>query len=182
LLCVLHQSGMPLGYHPHVTLPQENPLVWEPPLQLKISVLLMFSVHANLLFKLLLLLLFKLLLLQTSFQWLGCFQFLRFPFKSQVLKLSLVFCWFLLGLALLGFTLLGFVFINYNLVWIFFPSSLFIDPYFSSVIFQVYGLDFPMFEFPIFALCHHASKEYGPNSTSAQFFKVKQVHQVLFNF
>jgi len=39
-----------------------------------------------------------------------------------------------------------------------------------------------MFEFPIFAICHHASKEHGPNSTSAQFFKVKQVHQVLLNF
>jgi hypothetical protein len=31
--CVLHQSGTPLGSHPHVTLLQENPLLWEPPLQ-----------------------------------------------------------------------------------------------------------------------------------------------------
>ncbi len=46
-LCVLRQSGMPWGYHSCVTLPQENPLVWEPLLQLKISVLLMFSVQCN---------------------------------------------------------------------------------------------------------------------------------------
>jgi hypothetical protein len=32
-LCVLHWLRMPLGYRPYVTLPQENPLVWEPPLQ-----------------------------------------------------------------------------------------------------------------------------------------------------
>jgi hypothetical protein len=32
--CVLHQSGTPWGYHPHATLPQENPLELEPPLQL----------------------------------------------------------------------------------------------------------------------------------------------------
>jgi len=38
---------MPLGYCPRVTLPQENPLVWEPPLQLKISVLLMLSVQCK---------------------------------------------------------------------------------------------------------------------------------------
>jgi len=31
--CVLHQSGTPLGSHPHATLLQENPLLWEPPLQ-----------------------------------------------------------------------------------------------------------------------------------------------------
>jgi hypothetical protein len=28
-----HQSGTPWGYHPHATLPQENLLIWEPPLQ-----------------------------------------------------------------------------------------------------------------------------------------------------
>jgi len=27
--CVLHELGTPLGYRPHVTLPQENRLVWE---------------------------------------------------------------------------------------------------------------------------------------------------------
>ncbi len=33
-LCVLHRSGMPSGYlPPHVTLAQETPLIWEPPLQ-----------------------------------------------------------------------------------------------------------------------------------------------------
>jgi hypothetical protein len=31
--CVLHRSGTPSGYHHCATLPQENPLVWEPPLQ-----------------------------------------------------------------------------------------------------------------------------------------------------
>jgi hypothetical protein len=31
--CVLHRSGRHSGYCPRVTLPQENPLVWEPPLQ-----------------------------------------------------------------------------------------------------------------------------------------------------
>jgi len=31
---VLHGSGKPLGYCSHATLPQENPLIWEPPLQL----------------------------------------------------------------------------------------------------------------------------------------------------
>jgi hypothetical protein len=31
--CVLHRLGMPSGYHPDGTLRQENPLVWEPPLQ-----------------------------------------------------------------------------------------------------------------------------------------------------
>jgi hypothetical protein len=31
--CVLHWSGMPSGYRPDGTLPQENPLVWEPPLE-----------------------------------------------------------------------------------------------------------------------------------------------------
>ncbi len=34
--CVLHRLGTPLCYCPHATLPQENPLVWEPPLQHKI--------------------------------------------------------------------------------------------------------------------------------------------------
>ncbi len=29
--CVLHWSRTCLGYHPRVTLPEENPLVWEPP-------------------------------------------------------------------------------------------------------------------------------------------------------
>jgi hypothetical protein len=33
ILCVLHQSGTPLGSHPHATLLQANPLLWEPPLQ-----------------------------------------------------------------------------------------------------------------------------------------------------
>jgi hypothetical protein len=33
-LCVLHGSGMSTGYNAHATLPQENPLEWEPPLQL----------------------------------------------------------------------------------------------------------------------------------------------------
>ncbi len=33
--CVLHQLGMPWGYRPRATLPQENPLMWEPPLQQK---------------------------------------------------------------------------------------------------------------------------------------------------
>ncbi len=32
--CVLHWSGTPSGYHPHATLPQENQLKLEPPLQL----------------------------------------------------------------------------------------------------------------------------------------------------
>ncbi len=45
--CVLHQSHMPSGYSPGVTLPQENPLIWEPSLQLKIFVLLMFSVQCK---------------------------------------------------------------------------------------------------------------------------------------
>jgi hypothetical protein len=31
--CVLHRSGTHSGYCPRVTLSQENPLVWEPPLQ-----------------------------------------------------------------------------------------------------------------------------------------------------
>jgi len=31
--CVLHRSGTPSGYCPRTTLPQENPLVLEPPLQ-----------------------------------------------------------------------------------------------------------------------------------------------------
>jgi hypothetical protein len=31
--CVLHQSGTRSGLCPCVSLPQENPLVWEPPLQ-----------------------------------------------------------------------------------------------------------------------------------------------------
>ncbi len=31
--CVLHCSETPSGYHHCATLPQENPLVWEPPLQ-----------------------------------------------------------------------------------------------------------------------------------------------------
>jgi len=34
--CVLHQSRTPLGYCPCATLPQENPLLQEPPLQLVI--------------------------------------------------------------------------------------------------------------------------------------------------
>jgi hypothetical protein len=38
---------MPLGYRPHVTFPQENSLEWEPPLQLQISVLLMFNVQCK---------------------------------------------------------------------------------------------------------------------------------------
>ncbi len=31
--CVFHRSGTPWEYRPHATLPQENPLIWEPPLQ-----------------------------------------------------------------------------------------------------------------------------------------------------
>jgi hypothetical protein len=31
--CVFHWSGTPWGYRPRVTLPQENPLIWQPPLQ-----------------------------------------------------------------------------------------------------------------------------------------------------
>jgi hypothetical protein len=31
--CALHRSGSASGYHHCATLPQENPLVWEPPLQ-----------------------------------------------------------------------------------------------------------------------------------------------------
>jgi hypothetical protein len=30
-LCVLHRSGMPPAYCPCATVPQENPLIWEPP-------------------------------------------------------------------------------------------------------------------------------------------------------
>jgi hypothetical protein len=31
--CVLHRLGTPLGYCARATLPQDNPLIWEPPLQ-----------------------------------------------------------------------------------------------------------------------------------------------------
>jgi len=31
---VLHWLGRPLGYCPYAALPQENSLIWEPPLQL----------------------------------------------------------------------------------------------------------------------------------------------------
>jgi hypothetical protein len=36
--CVFHWSGMPWDYRPHATLPQENPLIWEPPLQQKFPI------------------------------------------------------------------------------------------------------------------------------------------------
>jgi len=32
-LWFLHRSGMASGYCPRVTFPQDNPLIWEPPLQ-----------------------------------------------------------------------------------------------------------------------------------------------------
>ncbi len=31
--CVFHRSGMPPAYCPCVTVPQENPFIWEPPIQ-----------------------------------------------------------------------------------------------------------------------------------------------------
>ncbi len=42
---VLHQSGTPLGSHPHATLLQENPLLWEPPLQHNTYQLLNFILY-----------------------------------------------------------------------------------------------------------------------------------------
>jgi hypothetical protein len=35
--CVFHWSNMPLSYCLHVTLPQENPLVWDLPYKIKPS-------------------------------------------------------------------------------------------------------------------------------------------------